>query len=161
MIVVVDTNVFIKSLLYNDQWCNQVLSLEATGQIQLAMNKEMYNELVVQIYLLTREMGLDDKFFFSISKKLSNVLWRICMAEHNICTLLCKEDPDDNKFLDCAIESKADYIITEDHHFNPDFEKQVKDKYRHTVKILSPYNFINEFHMFKLRHAVNSKRITR
>ncbi len=27
-----------------------------------------------------------------------------------------KEDPDDNKFLECALEGKADYLITSDRH---------------------------------------------
>ena len=27
-------------------------------------------------------------------------------------------DPDDNKFVDCAIASNAKYIVSEDHHFN-------------------------------------------
>ena len=27
-------------------------------------------------------------------------------------------DPDDNKFVDCAIASRARYIVTEDSHFN-------------------------------------------
>jgi uncharacterized protein len=27
-------------------------------------------------------------------------------------------DPDDNKFVDCAIAAGADYIITNDHHFD-------------------------------------------
>jgi putative PIN family toxin of toxin-antitoxin system len=31
---------------------------------------------------------------------------------------LIKKDPDDNKFVDCAIVSGADYIVTEDNHFN-------------------------------------------
>ncbi len=29
------------------------------------------------------------------------------------------DDPDDNKFTDCAIAAHADYIITEDKHFAP------------------------------------------
>jgi predicted nucleic acid-binding protein len=28
------------------------------------------------------------------------------------------EDPDDNAFTDCAIAAHADFVITEDHHFN-------------------------------------------
>ena len=28
-------------------------------------------------------------------------------------------DPDDNKFIDCAIAAHADYVITSDHHFLP------------------------------------------
>ena len=31
---------------------------------------------------------------------------------------LIKADPDDNKFVDCAIVANADYIVTEDKHFN-------------------------------------------
>ena len=31
---------------------------------------------------------------------------------------LIKDDPDDNKFVDCAVACGADYLITEDNHFN-------------------------------------------
>lgn len=31
---------------------------------------------------------------------------------------LIKEDPDDNKFVDCAIIANAEYIVSEDSHFN-------------------------------------------
>jgi putative PIN family toxin of toxin-antitoxin system len=27
-----------------------------------------------------------------------------------------KDDPEDNKFLDCAIEGKVDYLVSGDHH---------------------------------------------
>lgn len=30
---------------------------------------------------------------------------------------LIKQDPDDNKFVDCAIIANADYIVSEDSHF--------------------------------------------
>lgn len=31
---------------------------------------------------------------------------------------LIKEDPDDDKFVDCAFVGNVDYLITEDKHFN-------------------------------------------
>lgn len=31
---------------------------------------------------------------------------------------LISQDPDDNKFVDCAIAANADYIVTNDKHFN-------------------------------------------
>ena len=31
---------------------------------------------------------------------------------------LITADPDDNKFVDCAVAANAKYIVTEDHHFN-------------------------------------------
>jgi putative PIN family toxin of toxin-antitoxin system len=30
---------------------------------------------------------------------------------------LIVEDPDDNKFVDCAFAANADYLVSEDHHF--------------------------------------------
>ena len=57
---------------------------------------------------------------------------------------LITSDPDDNKFVDCAIASNAKFIVTEDHHFNAlkeisfpsvdvinidDFLKEVMSKY--------------------------------
>ena len=36
---------------------------------------------------------------------------------------LIVSDPDDNKFVDCAIAADAKYLVTEDHHF--DVLKQV------------------------------------
>jgi uncharacterized protein len=32
--------------------------------------------------------------------------------------LLIKDDPDDDKFVDCAITGNADFIVTHDKHFN-------------------------------------------
>ena len=32
---------------------------------------------------------------------------------------LIKKDPDDNKFVDCAVAANAEYIVTNDKHFNP------------------------------------------
>lgn len=31
---------------------------------------------------------------------------------------LISEDPDDNKFVDCAVASNATFIVTHDRHFN-------------------------------------------
>jgi predicted nucleic acid-binding protein len=31
---------------------------------------------------------------------------------------LITADPDDNKFVDCAIVANADYIVSQDNHFN-------------------------------------------
>jgi len=31
---------------------------------------------------------------------------------------IVENDPDDNKFIDCAVAANADYIVTEDKHFN-------------------------------------------
>ncbi|MFN7117871.1 MAG: putative toxin-antitoxin system toxin component, PIN family [Saprospiraceae bacterium] len=45
---------------------------------------------------------------------------------------LIPEDPDDNKFVDCAIAANADYIVTNDRHFN--ILKQIKFPVVVTIK---------------------------
>jgi uncharacterized protein len=52
---------------------------------------------------------------------------------------LIQIDPDDNKFVDCAITSNAKYIVTGDKHFNI-----LKDIPFPKVEIIDAYSFINE-----------------
>lgn len=47
-------------------------------------------------------------------------------------------DPDDNKFLECAIEARGDYLISGDEH-----HVQAIEAYR-GIQIVSPREFLNE-----------------
>ncbi len=45
---------------------------------------------------------------------------RICLGVNtDILEELLPADSDDNKFVDCAVASDAEYIVTNDKHFNP------------------------------------------
>jgi putative PIN family toxin of toxin-antitoxin system len=56
------------------------------------------------------------------------------------------EDPDDDKFVDCAVAANARFLVTEDHHFNVlknlDFPK---------VDLIGLDDFLEELHSDKLR----------
>ena len=52
---------------------------------------------------------------------------------------IIKKDPDDNKFLECAAEFEADFIITGDKHILELGSYQ-------NIKILSPSNFIKKYY---------------
>ena len=49
-----------------------------------------------------------------------------------------KDDPDDNKVIECAIESSSDYIITYDRHL-------LKLKDYKGIKIIKPEEILKEF----------------
>jgi len=49
-----------------------------------------------------------------------------------------KDDPDDNKIIECAIEAKADYIISQDKHL-------LKLKSYKNIKIITPDDFLSKF----------------
>jgi putative PIN family toxin of toxin-antitoxin system len=50
-----------------------------------------------------------------------------------------KDDPSDNKILECAVEAKADYIITGDQHL-------LRLKRYKNIKITNPSEFIKTRH---------------
>lgn len=166
MIVVIDTNVLIKSLIFDDEWCNKMLEFEAKNRFKVALNEDIYNEISVQFALIMKEMEykkcLDQSQVFFVCKKLTSFFWRALKINHNICTIICTEDKDDNKFIDCAIESKADYIVSENgEHLHSGLEPIIKKNHNHSVKILNSYHFVNELHKIDLQAKYNSQRITR
>ena len=63
--------------------------------------KERYNPIV-------------EEAFLNSLKELSNVINTEIFYNWN----LIYEDPDDNKFVDCAVASNVDFIITNDKYFN-------------------------------------------
>ena len=68
-----------------------------------------YEELLLRYHLpettlLTIEMLL----------KSPNIIQVLPFYKWNLIT----DDPDDNKFVDCALNSGADYLVTNDRHFN-------------------------------------------
>ena len=52
---------------------------------------------------------------------------------------LITADPDDNKFVDCAIAANAKFIVTEDHHFNA-----LKDISFPSVSVINIDDFLKE-----------------
>ena len=61
----------------------------------------------------------------NISPMISEMVVTVILNRKNVIKLdpsfefgLIKTDPDDNKFVDCAVAGNAKYIVTQDHHFN-------------------------------------------
>ena len=52
---------------------------------------------------------------------------------------LLPADSDDNKFVDCAVASDAEYIVTNDKHFNP-----LKNIAWPKVEIIKQVDFIKQ-----------------
>ncbi len=50
-------------------------------------------------------------------------------------------DPDDDKFLACALEGQADYIVTGDPHL-------LNLKQYHGINILKPYEFLKRISLY-------------
>lgn len=79
----------------------------------------------------------------SASAKTANLFFDVIEFSENVVRKdpffklnLIKRDPDDNKFVDCAFACQADYVVTDDSHFN---DLQSVDFPQITVKSLDQF----------------------
>jgi putative PIN family toxin of toxin-antitoxin system len=111
MVVVLDTNVMLvcpspKSSLH------PLFLMLKSGNISLCLSNEI---LLEYEEVFTKKMGvfIADKYLKFILELPSLIYVRPYYSWN-----LIVQDPDDNKFVDCAVAGNADYIITEDKHFD-------------------------------------------
>lgn len=151
--VVVDTNVIIDAIINGDESCISILKHKHDGNILFCMNKSMYNEL---IYVFGRHLDKIklEKELSRLFPKLGNTLWEIQHIPHNTHTNYCIDDEDDNKFIDCCIDGRIEYLITSDMHIR-EVQKQLEDiksNYGLNLKIMSPYQFTIELLRLSYKH---------
>lgn len=111
MIVVLDTNIIVASLSTKSKY-HWIISGLKIGDFSIAVSNEILTEYeeIINIKYGT----IISNAFLELLLNLENVKFVDIYYNWN----LIKEDESDNKFVDCFISSGADYLITEDHHFN-------------------------------------------
>lgn len=140
MKVVVDTNVFIKALLFNDGHAKRVLQLEADGKLRFVMSEATQKELTDTIFKIAVSKGLalkDCRPLFSI---LPRCILRAELVRPKKKYDKCS-DKSDNKFIECAVAGGCEYIITEDDHLL-ELDKIKEDKNTKTIQIVPPFQFL-------------------
>jgi len=111
MKVILDTNCLVVALPQNSPY-RCLWDAFRQGKYSLCYSTEIlqeYEEVLLRYHLpetvlLTMEILL----------KLPNVIPVIPYYKWNLITI----DPDDNKFADCALNSGANFIVSNDKHFN-------------------------------------------
>ena len=107
--VTADSNIYISALHFGGP-PNEFLDLARTGVIELTISDDILAEV-------TRV--LRDKFGWS-SEALSMALARIADFSIRLAPTqkldAVREDPADNRILECAVEGKSEYLVTRDHH---------------------------------------------
>lgn len=128
--VVIDTNVFISSFFGGVP--REIINLWKKGEIVLCLSQEIIEEY---LEVLNR-LGLKDK------KEIANLTRLFAEGYNSIFTTktpnikVVDDDPDDNKFLECAVALDSKIIISGDKHL-----KEIK-KYI-AIEIVSPKEFID------------------
>ena len=111
MRLVLDTNSLIQCISrrsrYHDLWLSFI-----DGRNQLCVTTEILNEYVEILQRETTENFAS--IMLEVILNNPNTLFINVFYKFN----LIIADPDDNKFIDCAIAAQAKYIVTEDHHYD-------------------------------------------
>jgi len=109
--IVLDTNCLLQALPskspYHKVWTD-VLS----GHLSLCVNTEILDEYEeILVVKTTPEIARN---VVEAIARLSTTIYQEAFIHFE----LIKEDLDDNKFVDCAVAADAEYIVTNDSHFN-------------------------------------------
>ncbi len=111
MLLVIDTNVLL-AIIPSKSTYHFVFKVLLENNISLAVSNEIMFEYEEQLKIRYRVAPVDEEMrnFYenkNIQYYQPEFRWNFIAA-----------DPDDNKFVDCAIAANADYIITNDNHFS-------------------------------------------
>ena len=108
MKVVVDTNIFVSSFFGGRP--RKIIDLWKEGKITLCLSNKILDEYISVL----RRLGLEEEKelleLLDLFSKGINILFTRKTPELH----LIGEDPDDDKFIECAVELKAEYIVTGD-----------------------------------------------
>ena len=108
--VVIDTNIFISGVLVEGGNPSIIIkSWKRTRKYQLFVTEEIIQEVLRVMQRLNVSPDIITDWNKVIRKNAISVAPTKKIEA-------VKEDPSDNKFLECAIESRADYIVTGDKH---------------------------------------------
>ena len=130
MNIVLDTNILLVSITPRSQFYPIFRSFE----------EEAYNLCVTTDILMEYEEILQQH----VGDALASVTLQIIENAPNTVLIsryyewnLIPNDPDDNKFVDCAIAGNAEYIVSHDNHFN-----QLKTIDFPKVSVVGAHDFI-------------------
>ncbi len=131
MRVVIDTNVFISSFFGGNP--RKIIDLWKDEKIILCLSKDILDEYfkVLTRFGLEEEKELGE--LLNLFSRGFNIVFTSQTPEIDIV-----EDPDDNKFIECAVALKAEVIITGDKTL-----ESLKDYMG--IKILAPAMFLRDY----------------
>jgi uncharacterized protein len=130
--VVLDTNVFVSGVFFSGP-PYQILKAWRDGRIELAISPEIFDE-----YNRVGEILAEDHPSLDLKPVLDYILLNAeVYAAPSLPEAVC-EDPDDDKFLACALASESIVVVSGDKHLLN------VSGYR-DIEVLKPRDFVNKY----------------
>lgn len=133
MRVVIDTNVFVSSLL-GTQAPRKVIDLWKDGKITICLSKPIVDEYFKVLNRFGVSGEQESKELLYLFARNFHLLFSAKTPNLNI----VHSDPDDNKFFECAVALDAEAIISGD-------KAVLKVKNYMGIEIMSPNEFLKNF----------------
>lgn len=115
MKIVLDANLFASALIKPDSNPGRILHMVQQNQLELVLSPPIIRE-IKRILLYPKIARYHRKTGHEIDAYFEDILLFALMVEGKNVPAVIKADPTDNKYLACAHEGEADYIVSGDHH---------------------------------------------
>lgn len=135
--VVLDANVLVSAVLYPSSNPGNILELVRRNAVQLLVSADILAEVKgVLLYPRLRKVhGRSPKWIKAFVQELSDLAET---TPGNLIVDVVKADPSDNIYLACAVEGKADFVVSGDKHL-----KNLKTY--EGIQIVDPASFLGHF----------------
>jgi putative PIN family toxin of toxin-antitoxin system len=132
MRIVLDTNVLISGIFFRGP-SYRILQAWKAKKVQFVISPEIYSEYSRVAEIISKKyQGIDISEILNLIAIYSEI-----SQSYNLPEPVC-EDPDDDKFIACAISNKVRYIVSGDKHL-------LKLSGYQGIKVIKPQEFNSEF----------------
>ncbi len=134
MRVVADTNVLISATFWNGD-SHTIIEMVERKELTLLLSKSILEEFSEVLNSEEIQEKIIDKNLV-LKRSVERIMSLSEIVEPSKHFSIIQNDPDDDTFLDCAIEGNAEFIITQDHHL-------LNLKEFKGIKIVTPSDFLH------------------
>ena len=135
-----DTNIFVRSLIQKDNLANYLISLWLEGRFILVLSQAIVDE--VRGVLLRPALMRELQYTRTAAMRLINLLPQANIVELTSSLELCR-DPTDDKFVDCAVSGRVQFLVSYDKDLVDDARLK-RALFEFGVEIVEPPDFLNE-----------------
>lgn len=129
IVAVLDTNIFVSGIHWSGP-SEKVLHLWIEGKFVSVCSLPIIDEITRVLMAFKVPLGPEDiSWWESLILEKSIIVFPVGHIE------IVRDDPDDNKFIEAAVEGKADYIVSQDKHL-------LNIKEYNGIKIVHPKEFL-------------------
>ena len=143
--VTLDTNILVSAFISKRKEY-RILRLAKLGKIKLSLSLEILEEF--KEVISRPKFGFSQEQINQATKQLLSTS-ELLITSTKIDTV--KEDPDDNKILECSLDGKSDFIISGDNHL-------LNLKEYKNIKIIKSREFLEKYKATKnVKRSPNAK----